>query len=490
MYDLIFNNYFIFLLLPLVLLVIQILTGKNENLRDVCTILFTTVTALLIISYVSSFSNTSDTFNLASLAPNLSIAFRLDGLGAIFLFVAGVLWCATSIYSLGYMRTLKEHAQTRFYVFFCLALFSVFGVALSANLLTLYLFYECLSFSTYPLVAHHQDAEAKAGARKYLSYILGPSLCLALPALAIIYVTTGSLDFNSLGLMADKVPSSLGVVLFLMCIYGYSKAALIPFHSWLPGAMVAPTPVSSLLHAVAVVKVGVFSVLRVTHDIFGLEYLSSLSLFSINFSTFLCIIAAVSIIFPSLVALSQDNLKRRLAFSTIGQLAYITMGAVLLTDLAVASAGVHIAMHAFSKITLFFCVGAIYVATKKKYISEISGFAYKMPVTFSAFAIGAAGVVGIPLTGGFITKWNLLLGALESQNQWVVAIYLISSLLSAFYLFEVVFVALKNKPEGKIEIKEAPLFCLIPIVFTAGMTIALFFISDSLFSLAYSWVGL
>lgn len=420
-------------------------------------------------------------FTLFKIAAGLDLKFKLDGLGSIFLFVVALLWPTAGIYSKGYMTSLREHSQRRFYIFFTLAIISTLGVIFSANLITLYLFYELLSFSTYPLVVHHQDAEAKSAGRKYLAYILGPSVLLVLPAMVMTYISAGTLDFTGI-LNSGNISSGRASLIVLMFIFGFSKSALMPFHSWLPGAMVAPTPVSSLLHAVAVVKVGVFSILRIINDIFGLEFFGTLNIFGIKLAYFLVIVASVSVLLPSLIALSQDNIKRRLAFSTIGQLAYITLGAFLLTKASNAAAAVHIAMHAFAKITLFFAAGAIYIAAGKKYISELKGLAYKMPYTFTAWGIASAGVVGLPLTGGFITKWNLLIGALNSFAPWVGIVYLLSSFLSAYYLFEVLFIALRDKPkEGAI--KEAPLLCLLPLLFTAFMTVALFFGAGYLFDL-------
>ena len=483
------QNYIVgILLLPLIIMGLQLAYSKQPRFRDAISIITSGITFFLSSAFLLNFSDETTSVELFSLGHNLSITLKLDGLGSIFLFVASFLWFLTTIYSVGYMRKLKEHQQTRFYNFFCLAIFATFGVLFSGNLLTLYLFYEILSFSTYPLVTHHQNNESKQSGRKYLAYIIGPSLCFTLPAMIIIYLLNGNLDFDQ-GFLVSNVQNSSGVALYLLMLFGFSKAALIPLHSWLPAAMVAPTPVSSLLHAVAVVKVGVFSILRITNDVFGIDYLKTLQVFDVSFSTILCSIVAISILYPSFVALSQNSLKRRLAFSTIGQLAYITMGAVLLTELSLATSAVHIAMHAFSKITLFFCVGAIYVAHHKKYLNEISGLAYKMPITFSAFAIGSLGVVGLPIAGGFITKWNYLISSLSSENSWVAIVFILSSLLSAFYLFEVVLVGLKNKPKEKVQMKEAPLLCLIPIVITAIMTILLFFISTDLYNFAFMWVN-
>ena len=272
-----------------------------------------------------------------------------------------------------------------------------------------------------------------------------------------------------------------------MFLYGFGKAGLMPLHSWLPGAMVAPTPVSSLLHAVAVVKVGVFSIARVITGIFGLEYFTSMGLVPI-----VCYIAGFTVIVASLIALYQDNLKRRLAFSTVGQLAYIIMGIGLASELAVLGGMTHIAMHAFGKITLFFCAGAIYVATGEKYISKMVGIGHRMPITMLAFLIGAMSVIGLPPTGGFISKWYMLRGALDANQIYIMTIYLVSSFLNACYFLPIVYRAFFCTPESsqyEAKVKEAPLACIIPPVITALVSILLFFIPDLFMNFAKVFLG-
>ncbi len=450
------------------------LSHKWPNLREFWTFLAATIKLCLVLSMAKwILAGNTYTLELIQILPNLSLKFKIDGFGMLFALVASSLWLVTSVYSIGYMRGLNEHGQTRYFCFFALALSATLGVAFAGNLLTLYLFYELLSLSTYPLVAHHQDKDARSGARKYLTYLLGTSIGLALPALIYTYQLTGSLEFSALGVFADSTPKTVLIVLLLMFIFGFSKAGLMPFHSWLPGAMVAPTPVSALLHAVAVVKVGVFSVIRVLTGIFGLELLASQ-----NLNTIVCIIASFTVITSSLIALSQDNLKRRLAFSTIGQLAYIILGAGLASKMAVSGAMLHIAMHAFGKITLFFCAGAIFVATGKKYISQMVGIGRRMPITMTAFFIGSLSVIGLPPTGGLISKLLMLRGAIDAQMTWVIAVYLISSLLNAAYFLPIVYKAFFCSEEEALfekKFKEAPVFCWLPPVMTATGSIVLFF---------------
>ncbi len=460
------------------------LSGKKPNLREFWTFLAALIKIALILS-MADWILDGNTYSLeiCKILPGLSIKLKVDAFGMLFALVASSLWIITSIYSIGYMRGLNVHAQTRYFAFFAIALSATIGVAFSGNLLTLYLFYEMLSLSTYPLVTHHQDQEARGGGRKYLTYLLGTSIGLALPAMLITYHITGSLEFSSLGVFGDTVSKPVLIGLLLMFLFGFAKAGLMPFHSWLPGAMVAPTPVSALLHAVAVVKVGVFSILRILTGIFGIDLLTGQ-----NLNTWVCIIASFTVITSSLIALTQDNLKRRLAFSTIGQLACIILGAGLATKLGVTGSMLHIAMHGFGKITLFFCAGAIFVATGKRYISQMVGIGRQMPVTMAAFFIGSLSVIGLPPAGGLISKLLMVRGAMEADMVWVLVVYLISSLLNVAYFFPIVYKAFFcEKKEALFEKKfrEAPLFCVLPLVITAFISIVLFF-APQLFS-SFAW---
>ncbi|MCJ7600740.1 MAG: monovalent cation/H+ antiporter subunit D family protein, partial [Desulfobulbaceae bacterium] len=309
--------------------------------------------------------------------------------------------------------------------------------------------------------------------RKYLLYIVGASIGLVLPAMLICYNLTGTLEFSRQGIFTGTEPKATMMVLLLMLVLGFAKAGIMPFHSWLPAAMVAPTPVSALLHAVAVVKVGVFSVLRVLTGVFGIDLLARL-----NLGTIICYIAAFTIITASLIALSQDGLKRRLAFSTIGQLSYIVLGVALLSPKGMIGGMTHIAMHAFGKITLFFCAGAIFVATGKKNISEMVGIGRRMPVTMVAFFIGSLSVIGLPPTGGFFSKWYLVQGTLQADQWPMLVVLLSSSLLNAAYFFPIVYKAFFCTPEEAMfenKIEEAPIWCVVPLVLTAAGSIALFF---------------
>ncbi|WP_225911576.1 monovalent cation/H+ antiporter subunit D family protein [Desulfuromonas versatilis] len=457
------------------------LSGRSPNLRESWTLLVAVGKLCLVATMLPAVLRGEQfVFTLCQVVPGVPIELRVDAMGMFFALVASFLWIFTSLYSIGYMRALGEHDQTRYFASFAMAISATIGVAFAGNLLTLYLFYEVLSLSTYPLVTHEQNAEARASGRKYLTYILGTSIGLALPAMLITYQLAGTLDFTQGGILAGTGSPAVLSLLLVLFVLGFAKAGIMPFHGWLPAAMVAPTPVSSFLHGVAVVKVGVFSILRVVFDIFGPGLLQNLDL-----GVALTYFVSVTILVASLVALTQDNLKRRLAYSTIGQLSYMVLGAGMLSAAGMTGGVLHIAMHAFGKITLFFCAGAIYVASHKKYISEMDGLGRRMPVTYGAFFLGSLSIIGMPPLGGFLSKWNLLVGALQADQLVLVVVLLVSSLLNAAYFLPIVYRGFFAKPkqEGGAGIQEAPLLCLIPLSVTALGSLALFFFPDVLLQL-------
>ncbi|WP_027716292.1 monovalent cation/H+ antiporter subunit D family protein [Desulfuromonas sp. TF] len=448
-------------------------SARRPNLRESWTVLIAVAKfGIIALMLPAVLAGGGFVFTLAEVLPGVPIQLRVDPLGMYFALIASFLWIFTSIYSIGYMRSLKEHDQTRYFASFAIAISATIGVAFSANLLTLYLFYEMLSLSTYPLVTHEQNDEARRSGRKYLTYILGTSIGFALPAMLITYASAGTLDFTPGGIMTGAAsPATIGLLLVLF-VFGFAKAGIMPFHGWLPAAMVAPTPVSSFLHGVAVVKVGVFSILRVILDILGPDLLRQL-----DYGVALTYFVSITILVASLVALTQDNLKRRLAYSTIGQLSYMVLGAGMLSAAGMTGGVMHIAMHAFGKITLFFCAGAIYVASHKKYISEMDGLGRQMPVTYMAFFLGSLSIIGMPPLGGFISKWNLVIGAVEADQLVLVVVLLVSSLLNAAYFFPIVYRGFFAAPAAGVSsgIKEAPIFCLLPLTVTALCSVALFF---------------
>jgi multicomponent Na+:H+ antiporter subunit D len=459
-----------------------LLSNRRPNLRESWTLLAAIGKFGLIATMLPAvLAGQGYVFTLAEVIPGVPIQLRVDAMGMYFALVASFLWICTSLYSIGYMRALKEHDQTRYFAAFAVAIAATIGVAFAANLLTLYLFYEMLSLATYPLVTHEQNAESRISGRKYLIFILGTSIGLVLPAMVITYSLTGTLDFTVGGILTGQAPPATLALLLVLFLLGFAKAAIMPMHGWLPAAMVAPTPVSSFLHGVAVVKVGVFSILRVIVGIFGPNLLRDLDL-----GVIITTLTSITIVVASLIALTQDNLKRRLAYSTIGQLSYMVLGAGMLTAAGMTGGMLHIAMHAFGKITLFFCAGAIYVASHKKYISEMDGLGRQMPITYGAFLLGALSIIGIPPLGGFISKWHLLLGAIEGHQMLLVLVLLSSSLLNAAYFLPIVyrgFFADPQHTEVKRGIQEAPLYCLIPLCITALLSLGLFFYPDVLLQL-------
>jgi len=414
-----------------------------------------------------------------AVVPGLSIAFAVEPLGLLFALVASTLWFVTSVYAIGYMRGNDEPRQTSFYVCFAVALWATMGIAFAKNLFTLFIFYEVLTLSTYPLVAHKANGEAIRAGRIYLLILIGTSMVLLLPAIAWTYVLAGTLDFTPGGILANKATPVALCVLLALFAFGIGKAALMPFHFWLPAAMVAPTPVSALLHAVAVVKAGVFTILKVVVYIFGIGTLAKA-----GSGAWLVYVAGFTVIAASLVALRQDNLKARLAYSTVSQLSYIVLGAALATSASVIGAGMHIAMHAAGKITLFFCAGAIYVAAHKTEISELDGIGRRMPITMAAFMIGSLSIIGLPPFGGTWSKWYLAAGSLDAGYQFALAVLMISSLLNVAYLMPIVarafFKATAGKGTIKVGIEEAPWPCVLALSFSALLCLLLFIFPDCL----------
>ncbi|MDH4321223.1 MAG: monovalent cation/H+ antiporter subunit D family protein [Desulfobulbaceae bacterium] len=460
------------LMAPLVGSLLVMLTGKQPNVREACSFVAAVCMFLIVASLIPAVTAGHKLlFPIFHILPGLSVTLRADAFSMIFAVVASFLWILAVFYSAGYMRGLEEHAQTRFNACFALSLFGAVGVAFSDNLFTMYLFYEIVSVCTYPLVAHHQDAEGYDGARKYIIYLTTTAKGLVLPAMILIYVLTGTLDFaNNIntGIFPADVNSTLVTILYICCILGFAKNGIMPVHHWLPGAMVAPTPVSALLHAVAVVKVGVFSTTRVMLYVFGVDLMSKLNL-GIPTAYFV----SFTILMASVIALSKDNLKARLAYSTVSQLSYIILGVALLTPSGIEGGLVHIANHAFSKITLFFCAGAIYVVAHKKNISEMSGLGRAMPWTFAAFGIASLSMIGAPPAAGFVTKWYLLMGSMEAHQVGILLVLIASTCLNVGYFAPITYKAFFGKPADGVAIArmKEPLAMIVPIMIAAIISI-------------------
>jgi multicomponent Na+:H+ antiporter subunit D len=452
------------------------------NPREAVTLLTSGCLLLLVWSLHDDVLNGArPAINLAEPLPGLKIGFEVEPLGMLFALLASFLWVVTSVYSIGYMRSHHEWRQTSYYSYFAVALGSVMGIAFAGNLFTLFIFYELLTLATYPLVTHAGDDSAREGGRMYLGYLLGTSVIFLLLALVWTWSLTGTLDFRTGGILAGAVTPGTASILLVLFIFGIGKAAVMPFHLWLPAAMVAPTPVSALLHAVAVVKAGVFTVLKVAIYIFGIDFLAE-----VPATQWLMYVAAATILLAAFAALRQDNLKLRLAWSTISHLSYIVLGALLATSLGIIGSGMHIVMHAFAKITLFFCAGAIIVATHKTRVSEMDGLGRRMPVTMTAFFIASLSIIGLPPLGGFWSKWYLALGTLDAQQLTMLCVLLAGSLLNIAYLLPIpmrAFFSREREGQGNTGVREAPLACVAALVLTATACVVLFFFPGPIYHL-------
>ncbi len=474
------------------------ISGKYPNVREFWTVAAAVIKFSIVISMLPIIlEGKIIEHHLLTILPGLDIKFRVDALSIFFAIVASFLWIITSFYSIGYVRSLNEHAQTRYFICFAIALSATMGVAFSANLFTMFVFYEIITLSTFPLVAHKGTHEAMKGARKYLVYLLGASIAFLLFAIFFTYSIAGTLEFSDQGILAGKGSKAVLIGIFILFMAGITKAAIMPFHSWLPAAMVAPTPVSALLHAVAVVKTGVFVVVKVILHIFGIDLLKQLDI-----NIFLVYLASFTIIVASIMALRQDNLKARLAYSTISQLSYVILGVALLSHSAIVGGIMHIVLHAFGKITLFFAAGAIYVASHKTKVSELNGIGKQMPFTMAAFTIGALSMIGIPPLGGFISKWYIGIGTIEAGQTIILAAIAVSTILNASYFLPIVHAAffkgsdeseaisdkLTDKDSSLVtrhsSLKEAPALMVVPLMLTAAGTLALFFMPSVFLELA------
>jgi multicomponent Na+:H+ antiporter subunit D len=469
------------LLLPLIGAVGVVLARRHPNLREGVTL----ATAALLFACVWQLAGPvmaglRPELTLVEPLPGMPVAFRVEPLGMLFALVASGLWIVNSVYSIGYMRGNREAHQTRFYLCFALSIAAALAIAFAANLLTLFLFYEVLTLVTYPLVTHAGTDKARKAGRVYLGILMGTSVLFLLPAVIYTAFVSGTTEFRPGGILpADLSPATVTVLLALF-MFGIGKAALMPFHRWLPAAMVAPTPVSALLHAVAVVKAGVFSVVKVVVYVFGLDLLAGTT-------DWLLGVAGFTIVAASVVALNADNLKRRLAYSTVSQLSYVILATALLTPLSIIGAAVHLVVHAFGKITLFFAAGAIYTAAHKTEVSQLNGIGRRMPWTMTAFTIAALSLIGIPPAAGFLSKWFILGSAVDGHHHYVLAVLFISTLLNAAYFLPIVHAAFFRKADAGDEHPphgEAPWPMVLALMTTAAMTIALFFYSTPLVQMA------
>ncbi|AGK61778.1 multisubunit sodium/proton antiporter, MrpD subunit [Archaeoglobus sulfaticallidus PM70-1] len=471
------------ILVSMVASLLIILSDKKPNLREFWSVIAGIIKFSIVISMAPAILHgDAIVLKISEIIPGfVELKLKVDAFGMFFATTASLLWILNTLYSIGYMRSLREHSQTRYFACFAIALSATMGICFAGNLITLYLFYEILTVSTYLLVVHEESVEAFFAGWKYFVYLLGASV-MQLSAIVLTYVYTGTTDFSYGGVFGNIKPE-IAILLLIFFIAGYTKAAVMPFHSWLPTAMIAPTPVSALLHAVAVVKAGVFSILRGVFFIIGYQNLSA------DISVLFAYFVSITIIVASLFALSQDNLKLRLAYSTVSQLSYIILGALLLTPSGMIGGIFHIASHAFGKITLFFCAGSIYVSSGLKNISEMSGIGRKMPITMISFAIATLTMIGLPPGAGFISKWYLALGTIEMHQIPLLIVLLVSSILNAGYFLPVVYKAFFEDNPKISGISESSPFVYIPLLITSIASVAIFFYPDYFLSLAKLTLG-
>lgn len=378
------------------------------------------------------------------LMPGLDLVLRADALAMLFLVLSTVLWLITTVYAIGYLEG-SPH-RSRFFGFFSLCVTATMGIALANNLITFLIFYEMLTLMSYPLVVHRGTAKALRAGRIYLTYTLSGGAVLLI-SIVWLHVLAGPLEFTEVGVL-ERLGSehhSALIVIFFLLIGGLGvKTALVPLHNWLPMAMVAPAPVSALLHAVAVVKAGAFGIVRVVYDVYGIRFANSLGV-----TGALAALAAITIIYGSLRALLEDDLKRRLAYSTVSQISYIVLGVAIAGPMSTIGGVVHLVHQGIMKITLFFCAGNLAETLGIHRISEMNGVARRMPWTMAAFTVGALGMIGVPATAGFVSKWYLGLGALQANQIWPIAVLAASSLLNASYFLPIIYNACFKKPLAK-----------------------------------------
>lgn len=447
---------------------------------------------LLLIAYLFHGVSQGRTFDLRfALMPGYDFVLQANALALLFVSLSAVLWLLTTIYAIGYLEGSPN--LSRFFGFFSLCVSATTGIALAANPLTFLIFYETLTLATYPLVVHHGDRESLAAGRTYLVYTLAGGAVVFL-ATMWLHSLAGPLAFTQGGALratgATAHPDQL-VAIFALFIAGFGvKTGLVPLHSWLPAAMVAPAPVSALLHAVAVVKAGAFGIMRVTYEVFGIELADDLGVLIP-----LSIVACVTIIYGSLRALAQDDLKKRLAYSTVSQVSYIVLGISLFGPLGTIGGLAHLVHQGIMKITLFFCAGSFAETLGVKKVSQMNGIGRRMPLTMIAFTITALGMIGIPPLVGFISKWYLGLGAVTALQPWVLAVLMASTLLNAAYFLPIIHVAWFRERTEPWPVDhgtpgvDGSWWLLAPPLVTAALTIILGLLAEMPFSVQ-TWAQL
>lgn len=428
---------------------------------------------LLLVTFANT-NASGELIHLLRVNQFIDIYLKIDQFGRLFSYMASILWVIASFYSFEYMK--HEGRERRFFTFYTMTLAMIIGLSYSGNLLTFYLFYEFITLTTFPLVIHLDTEVALQIGRKYFTYsFVGAAFVMI--GMVILYSAAGNTRFVGGGIegLINYPNQKLILLSYISMFFGFGvKAAIVPLHAWLPAAMIAPTPVSALLHAVAVVKSGIFALTRVTYYLYGATVVKS-----IGADRILIPFAIITIVLGSLIAISQYHLKRRLAYSTIAQLGYIVLGILMLNPYALLGAMLHMINHALIKINLFFGVGAITYMTEKKYVRQISGLGKKMPVTFFCFSVAAISLIGIPPTNGFVSKWLLGIGALKTGNISYAIILLVGALLTASYLLPIIisafFTKSKDKPGTESDKLDPPKLMLVPIMVLTAMTVILGF---------------
>jgi len=468
-----------FMLLPIFVpivfgAILPLFRFENAKLRRFYVGGVTVINTLLMFTVMFIIRPEGD-FMLLNMADELSISFHMDGMGCVFGSLIAILWPIATFYAFEYMK--HEGKENTFFTFYTMTYGITVGIAFASNLMTLYLFYELLTFVTLPLVMHGMSKKSVFAGRRYVTYSVGGA-AFAFIGIAFILTFGGNIHFQYGGVLNGNytdVQVELLRVAYVLTTFGFGvKAAVFPFYRWLPTASVAPTPVTALLHAVAVVKAGAFAIIRITYFSFGTDLLAG------TYAQYIVMAAAlVTILFGSTMALKEQHLKRRLAYSTISNLSYIVFGASLMTPEGMTGALTHMVVHGVVKITLFFCAGAVLYKTGQEYIHDLRGMGKRMPVTFACFALSSAALVGVPPLPGFLSKWNLAEAALGGKNALAyagIAVLLISAVLTAIYLFLVVFKAcFPSKTGTSSETKkcEANGYMTIPLVVLCIMIILL-----------------
>jgi len=454
--------------------IIFFLRESQAALRT-CLNLTGAILKVVLIGFVFvGYFNGEEYFFRYDIGVDMEFHLRVDGLALLFSALSSILWLVTTLYAIGYLEGSAN--RRRFFGFFSLCVTASTGIALAGNMVTFFIFYEFLTLVTYPLVVHRGTEEALRAGRIYLWYTIGGGTVLFV-GVVWMFVLVGPVDFGDTSALANLATESgpqLFLLFWVMMVGLGVKAALVPLHGWLPVAMVAPAPVSALLHAVAVVKAGAFGIIRVVYDVFGIDLALVLGVLQP-----LAVLAAITIIFGSLRALAQDDLKRRLAYSTVSQLSYIALGVAVAGSVASIGAVAHLVHQGVMKITLFFAAGILAETLHIHKISEMRGVGRRMPLTMAAFSIGALGMIGLPPVAGFVSKWYLGLGAVEVGDVWILVILLTSSVLNAAYFLPILHKAWFEKADGewttylKSRYFETPWMLLFPALLTAAGSLAL-----------------